>query len=184
MSETELIERLEKLERDTRRLKRAGSAVLVALVALATTYATRSVANTVRTREIDVVDRAGNARITIDAKQGMPTILLSDAGGTPHMGMYVNRNGFPILWLTGRVARYKIPAPIRELATMQASIRVYVSPSSGEPTITLSDPRDFRMDLGDTETVTPSTGETHQTSAASIVMFGNGKKHHVIWQAP
>jgi hypothetical protein len=40
------------------------------------------------------------------------------------------------------------------------------------------------MDLGRTGLVASRTGATEQTSAASIVMFGNDKKHHVIWQAP
>lgn len=40
--------------------------------------------------------------------------------------------------------------------------------SSGRPQITLNDAQGFE----------------ESTSAASIVMYGNGKKHHVIWQAP
>ena len=55
---------------------------------------------------------------------------------------------------------------------------------SGKPWLTLVDPQGFRMDLGDAQTVIPTTGETQQTSAASIVMFGNDEKHHVIWKAP
>lgn len=58
-----------------------------------------------------------------------------------------------------------------------------VSPS-GEPSLTLHDTQGYRMDLGSTRTVIPATGQTQQTSADSIVMFGNDKKHHVIWQAP
>lgn len=40
------------------------------------------------------------------------------------------------------------------------------------------------MDLGSTRLAAARTGATEQTSAASIVMFGNDKGHHVIWQAP
>lgn len=50
--------------------------------------------------------------------------------------------------------------------------------------ISLRDAQGFGMDLGSTSTVVPATGKTQQTSAASIVMFGNGKNHSVIWQAP
>ncbi|HVC00147.1 MAG TPA: hypothetical protein VNJ12_12555 [Candidatus Dormibacteraeota bacterium] len=52
------------------------------------------------------------------------------------------------------------------------------------PSITLSDSQGFEMDLGSTSEVEATSGATKQTSAASIVMFGNDKKHHVIWQAP
>lgn len=42
----------------------------------------------------------------------------------------------------------------------------------------------FEMDLGGTITRTIATRAIQQTSAASIIMFGNDKTHHVIWQAP
>jgi hypothetical protein len=56
--------------------------------------------------------------------------------------------------------------------------------SSGAPQVELSDPQGFTMDLGSTGTINAKTGETQRTSAASIVMFGNDKRHHVIWRAP
>ena len=55
---------------------------------------------------------------------------------------------------------------------------------SGEPSITLRDAQGFRTDLGSTSTLIPATGQTQHTSAASIVMYGNDEKHHVIWKAP
>lgn len=54
----------------------------------------------------------------------------------------------------------------------------------GQPNIELADGEGFKMDLGSVDLQTIRTGETHQTSAASIVMFGNDKEHHVIWRAP
>lgn len=56
--------------------------------------------------------------------------------------------------------------------------------SSGRTSITLQDAQGFSTDLGSTDTVIQATGATQQTSAASIVMFGNDKRHHVIWRAP
>jgi len=38
--------------------------------------------------------------------------------------------------------------------------------------------------LSSTSTVMARSGETQPTSAASVVMFGNDKKHKVIWRAP
>ena len=40
----------------------------------------------------------------------------------------------------------------------------------------------FEAILGTTDLVTPRTGETHKTSAASLVMFDKNK--NVIWKAP
>lgn len=40
----------------------------------------------------------------------------------------------------------------------------------------------FEATLGSTDLLTPSTGETHKTSAASLVLFGKDKK--VLWSAP
>jgi len=56
--------------------------------------------------------------------------------------------------------------------------------NSHGPTIGLTDKEGFDTEIGSTNLVTPKTGETHHTSAASIVMFGGGKDHKVIWQAP
>jgi hypothetical protein len=68
-------------------------------------------------------------------------------------------------------------------ANLASSAGIVVD-SSGEPTIALKDTQGFGMDMGSTNTVAPTTGETQQTPAASIVMFGRDKKHPVIWQAP
>ena len=46
----------------------------------------------------------------------------------------------------------------------------------------LTDAQGFQAQLGVSELVTPSTGETHRTSVASLVLFGKDK--HVIWKAP
>jgi hypothetical protein len=46
----------------------------------------------------------------------------------------------------------------------------------------LSDPQGFSASFGVTDLITPSTGETHKTSAASLVLFD--KKKSVIWKAP
>lgn len=58
------------------------------------------------------------------------------------------------------------------------------APDTTRSAIELSDAAGYSMDLGTTNTITPTTGQTQQTSAASIVMFGNDKNHHVIWRAP
>jgi len=53
---------------------------------------------------------------------------------------------------------------------------------SDTPTLSISDSKGFETIIGSTDLVTPSTGETHKTSAASVVLFDKDK--NVIWQAP
>lgn len=61
---------------------------------------------------------------------------------------------------------------------------VQVSADTSGPNLSLFDPRGFGLALGVADLASLTTGETHRTSAASIVMFGSDKDHHVIWQAP
>lgn len=183
MPDAELVERLKRLERHNRRMTRVLFGALVAALAFTSIYAGRPAPMRVTAHSLELVDGSGKVRITMGIDQGMPTILMSDAQGVPHMGMYLNKSGWPIVWLAGTVDSYNIPAPVRELASMQASIRLMVDPSSGEPTLTFSDPQGFRMDLGRAETGT-ATGAIEHTSAASITMFANDRRHRVIWRAP
>jgi hypothetical protein len=55
---------------------------------------------------------------------------------------------------------------------------------SDRPLIEVAQGKGSYMDLGNTSLTVARTGATEQTSAASIVMIGNDKKHHVIWKAP
>ena len=48
--------------------------------------------------------------------------------------------------------------------------------------IRLADAEGFSLVLGTTELETPLTGETHKSSAASLVMIDKNEK--VIWRAP
>lgn len=187
MTDSELMQRLEKLERDNRRLKALALSTLALAAALGGIYAAQPASRTVRAREFEVVDDTGTSRIKMGVHEGMPEILLSDAQGTPHLGLYINKARWPIVWLTGAVVPYDktlhLPLGATEVSAMQSNIMLYADPSSGEPTIRLSDKRDFMMDLGATR-LEKATGESERTSAASITMFANGKKHQVIWRAP
>ena len=48
--------------------------------------------------------------------------------------------------------------------------------------VKVSDSQGFEATLGTTDLVTPRSGETHRTSAASLVLFDSNK--NVIWKAP
>jgi hypothetical protein len=71
-------------------------------------------------------------------------------------------------------ARGKIPGKF-------ASVRI----QDGEQVAEITEVQEFfEARIGVTGIVTPTTGVQTETSAASIVMFGKGKKHKVIWEAP
>lgn len=172
MSEREMVERLERLERDNRRMKQGGLALLVMLVALTTIYATRPVPDVIKAHEFDLVDSSGTLRGTmgfVSKLEVAPVIYLYDAQGKTRVNIGVFPSGSPSIALYG--ARQ----------SEHASMAVY---RSGGGSIELTDAHGFGMELGSTSTTAPATGATQQTSAASIVMFGNDKAHHVIWRAP
>jgi hypothetical protein len=54
--------------------------------------------------------------------------------------------------------------------------------SKDGPELLLSDKEGYKTDIGHTDLITSRTGETHYTSAASVVLFGKDK--HVLWSAP
>lgn len=89
------------------------------------------------------------------------------------MGLLLDANGLSITTLdrAGNLTS----------ATLDAS---GLSVFGDRPSVSLTDRQGFSMALGSTATHTALTGETQQTSADSVVMFGNDKEHHVIWKAP
>jgi hypothetical protein len=62
----------------------------------------------------------------------------------------------------------------------RAAIPLQLRLEKGSPSIDVDD-NGFETVIGASNLVTPATGESHQTSAASIVMF---KDKRVIWRAP
>ncbi|MGH9448205.1 MAG: hypothetical protein ACRD3O_21165 [Terriglobia bacterium] len=107
--------------------------------------------------------------VTIEDSPFGPAIMLGRDAPAASVGMGVSPSGQPSIELTGPKASDRA--------------RMSLSPG-GAPTVELSDSEGYSLDLGSMSVVAPTTGTTEQTSAASIVMFGNDKKHHVIWRAP
>lgn len=211
-----LTERLEKLERDNQRLKRgavAGLVLIAALLALAALYTQgryiSRVPDVVKAHELDVLDSAGRARISmrsvlapvirLDDSQGrqrvgigivkdQPDIDFEDSQGNTAMGLGVF-GGRPDIYLDDSHGKQRIGMTIADdkaglgLSDSEGNTGIVMTVGR-RPSVELTDSQGFSMDLGSTETTTVRTGETRRTSAASIVMIGNDKDHHVIWQAP
>lgn len=198
MSDSELLVRIENLERDNRRLKKLGVAALVLVGALGLIAATRPrpVPDLIKAHKFEVVDGLGRGRIVLFASgsganniSGLSLIgpdgqinaqLTSSANVS---GLFLGRNLLDKSNPTPIVLGVEYGQPALEMLGAKgtsASIKAF---SSG-PSLSLRDDQGYLTETGSASLVTPKTGETHHTSAASIVMFGNGKKHHVIWQAP
>lgn len=209
MTDTELVARIEKLERDNRRLKRLGVAALVLVGALGLVAATRPEPGVIKAHAFEVIDGQGRARIKLAATESGEEIWMKNVDGVVTSRLSGDAKGTSlVLDGSGSKAGSAMIDASRDGASLSifsseggtASIDAFGYPTlslwdvKGEtasisafpfgPNLSLADGRGYSTEIGTTSLVTPNTGETHQTSAASIVMFGNGKKHHVIWEAP
>jgi hypothetical protein len=192
MTETNVAMRLERLERSNRRLKASLAVTLISVLALAAIGATEHVPEKITAREFDVVDGQGRARIVLTAfpAGGGATMEVLDAARRIRASITADDDGDASLVMRGSeesaVNLHVIRGGYTGLAMggPPGSGKLVLSVDPSRPSVDLEDARGFEMTLGAARTVTPRNGETQQTSAASITMFGNDKDHRVIWQAP
>jgi hypothetical protein len=124
--------------------------------------------------ELDLIDEKGTNRVTVRGgldRVGGPAnfsgISVFDEHGRERGMFDANENGAALAFINVK-------------GTDDALVRAEGIFVSGP--VTVSDEQGFRATLGETELVTPKSGETHKTSAASLVLFGKDKS--VIWRAP
>lgn len=192
MSESELLSRIERLERDNRRMKGYALGTLILASALGAVYATEPVPAKLTAREFDLVDESGRVGISMKDINGPTVVLLDPQTELPRVSIGSLGESVMGIWLfEGQgTRRVVVPPEVRaggvgvSLFDTQGEARTTISLAGDQQGVSLLDSKGFRMVLGNAETMNPRTGETQQTSAASIVMFGNDKDHHVIWKAP
>lgn len=192
MTETELVKRLEGLERDNRRLKGFAVTAIILAAALGAIYATQPVPEVIRARNFEVVDRTGRVRAKMAVQpNGIAFIQVTDELGHARAAMVTSLSGGSTVEIldpkghqTAGMGDSTLGGSIAVADTQGKTRAVMAVSASGAPSIHLSDAQGFSMDLGRTATENLNTGQTQETSAASIVMFGNDKGHRVIWQAP
>lgn len=97
---------------------------------------------------------------------GTPSLRLSGTGGglAPSASLTILESG-PALTLDGN-----------------QSISAWLRASKNGPSLEIEDSQGYTATIGSTGLVTPRTGESHNTSAASITLFD--KQKNVIWKAP
>jgi hypothetical protein len=113
--------------------------------------------------------------------EGVPSLDLYDSNGTARASLSIFDDG-PALDLFN--SKGKLTTMVSDnLISVDAGNSNYVGLSAdGEPNLEISDSQGFEARLGVTTTVTTLTGEQHETSAASLTLFGKDKK--VLWSAP
>ncbi|GEM_PF-1661513 len=99
-------------------------------------------------------DTAARELSFFDAKGKRGVDLGIDSQMAPYFSL-LTPGGFPLVWMWGK---------------------------GDSPQLGVAAPNGFQTIIGSTALVTPSTGETHRTSAASVVLLGKGGK--VLWSAP
>ncbi len=162
----------------------------------------------IKVREFDVVDRAGKVRVQIavhcpTAADCQPEIQMFDQNGKPLTSVSAGK-----LTISGEegeasllgdhlqfrfASKGRTPHVTAELGSGSGgggllslsgkgtnSVRV----DSNSPRVEIQDSQGYVMDLGSVDLTTVGTGQTSPTTADSIAMFGNDKKHHLIWHVP
>jgi hypothetical protein len=195
MSETELVERLERLEATIYGAQPVPQKITAHEFEVVDSMGNRRVSMGVGSGVafIHVYDAEGHLRamMGVSPSDG-PAIGVLDAQGRPRADMHFSTSGGPGIILSDAQGKLSIDmavdpsgGPNIMLSDAQGKVSIGMGVDlSGAPNIMLHDPQGFEMDLGSPKTRTPRTGQTHQTSAASIVMLGNDRPGHVIWKAP
>lgn len=165
-------------------------------------------AENVTAREFDVVDGAGKVRVKIamdcaSADNCQPSIKMFDQDGNP-----VTSIGAGTMSVTGgaetatllsdhlqfsvasKDSKPRVTAELGSgtggggLLSLMGNDAGYIRVNANSPSIEIKDSQGYMMDLGAVDLTAVVSGQTSQTTADSIVMFGNDKKHHLIWRAP
>ena len=165
----DVLKRLEKLERQNRRLRQTGAAALVVIAALVLMGQT-SARRTVEANEFILKDTEGRVRGKLTMTENVvPELILFDSSGTDRIRLAAN----PLIGST--LSLYSMRG---KSGPLQDGLKADLN----ETGLAIFDDEGFETRIGSTDLVTPATGETHVTSAASAVMLDKDKK--VLWKAP
>lgn len=167
MPQATIEERLQKLERQNRIIKTTGLGVLL----IASAFLFMGQARPARPGNLTatafvLVDAHGQKRATLDTSNDEAASLkMYSANGRVEAQLSVFA-----------------PGPMFALSGTDMKTNVWVAAFSDVPAVDLTDAQGFSTNIGVTDLLTPTTGETHKTSAASVILFGKDKK--VLWSAP
>jgi hypothetical protein len=180
-----LANRIAKLEAQNRRLKKAGIAAFF-IAATVVTMGQSKPAENINTATI----RAGRIfadYIELESKEtGATTSVIPGLMVVKYKGGSVSIDAKPdsgpsLHVISKEDGGLTMVLPGVMVNCKGGSVSSFGAGGDG-PSLTLSDKEGFEASLGVSSLVTAKTGETHRTSAASVVLFGKDKK--VLWSAP
>jgi len=192
-----IVERLQKVEKENRALKRFGLGFIL-LIGAAVTMGQARPSRTAEAEQFVVKDPQGRMRAMLGFSRGAPMLDFYDNAGVLRESLMVGANGIPGLTLFDAAGNQTVglaglengpslgltegadrSLSLQEL-TKQPGIDLHVG--KDQIGLMVEDRDGFSAVLGSADLVTPRTGETHRTSAASVVLFD--KDRNVIWSAP
>ena len=202
--------RLEKLERQNRHMKQMGVVVLI-LVAAVLLMGQASPPRTVEANEFILRDGNGRVRGRLAMTPDGPHFALIDMFENEVVAFNVIDDLETRLTLRGSVGyrssislSNSVRGPHLSMADVGGRNRVLLSIGYEGPElafldlagnhalslesvfggsrVSLSDTEGFQTTIGTTDLLTPLTGETSKTSAASVILFDKDK--NVLWKAP
>jgi hypothetical protein len=191
LSLEDLHRRLLKVEKQNRRFKQLGVAVLI-LPALLLVMGQAPSKKTVEANEFALKDDGGHvlARLSIKALPGVargtiqaPVMDFLDEDGNHALSILGGIGGLGgslFIYSQGKATLVMDSAELRLGGITSTSGKQTTLIESGS--LSLQDDERFRTSVGTTDLITPRTGETHKTSAASLTLLDKDK--NVIWKAP
>jgi hypothetical protein len=185
-----VLEQLDKLEMQNRRLKwsQASLAALVLIGAVFLMGQSTSRSRTIEAERFNLLDSEGRTRAELLMVADGPALKLYDAQrslrvalsiyqNTPSFGLY-DPTGVARIGLTNRLE----DGPSLWLGSASGQPQAQLDAIGERPRLYLEDKSGMAASFGDDTVRDFRTGEAESTSAASIVLFGPGRK--AIWRAP
>jgi hypothetical protein len=173
--------RLERLERENRRMKKIG---IVAIVFASVLFISGQAKTNrvVEANEFVLKDGNGRARARLGIIQGQAELFFSSLSGESDVLLGTDPNG-PFL-IMGPATGKRTMTLNPDNLSLEGPVGKFIVTldKSGGPNLTIEDNEGYSTVLGRSDLVQTKTGKEEQTPAASLVLFGKGKK--VLWSAP
>jgi hypothetical protein len=196
--EYDILSRLERLEQENKVFRFAGM-LLLPIAILLFTGAAQTGPHALATNELILQDEQGHTRARLSVVSKGVELIFLDEAGRKQMALTSQSDalgrGHASLKLGEKAvtARYSLAGTSQdEWATVsdgglffagKNTTRVVLSASGPDsPSIEVADSQGYAAKIGVTERDYPATGETHKSSAASLVLLG--KDQSVLWSAP
>jgi hypothetical protein len=181
-----IVERLDKLEGQNRRIKRGSVTVFVALSALVLMGQAAPSPRVVEAQKFVLKDTDGNVRGWMGVIGKGSELTLGNVNRQPGMTLMVSLDASDLHFFGSRKSGMTLGVnsgdPALSMIDAEGNGGAGIAFAKDGPSLTLEDGRGFSTVVGATQLETTAKGGAHQTSAASVVLFGKDKK--VIWQAP